>query len=148
MQYPTLAVRRRGMAKLIHSEEFWKAFPVGFRSMYLRTKEPLLFYDSSAQKWSLSALEPLEPLGVVERLFGGGLRPIPVQPHFVQLGSYSAEELATVLRTAVEADDDILCQHDSRETILRKLATCDTIPKIFRQFRWMTRDFTRSKPKR
>ena len=60
-------------------------------------------------------------------------------------GSYTVSDLVEILRSAVEADDDILCQHEDREAILSRLAGCHTIPNVFSEFRRMTRDFAGNK---
>ena len=141
MEYPAIAIRRGGLAILIRDETYWKNFPIGFRSMFLRGREPLNIYGSQGHKWTLTDIIFVTPPGWIDRLFHG-LRGVEVHPELEPVGEYSSQELVNVLRTAVEADDDILCQHDDAETILSKLDACDTIPKVFRQFRWMLRDFT------
>jgi hypothetical protein len=149
MNYPILAIEPRGFTMLLHSEAYWTSLPLGFIGIYKKRLDVLVFYGKDGNKWHLRSIALAEPIGLIRRLFGLRLglseRPVPVVVEFQPAGPYTTEELRADLRSAVEADDDILCQYHAKEQILAWLEQAKSIARIFNLYNWITREYFRKK---
>ena len=144
MIYPVLAIERGGFTKMIQSEDRWTSVPLGFINLYKRRLDVLVFYDRAGNKWQLRSIAPRDPIGPVLRLFGLwlglSLRRVAVKVDFQSAGPYGLEELRAALRSAVEADDDILCQFHTKEQILARLEKAKSIAGIFNLYSWTRKE--------
>ena len=149
MNYPVLAIEPRGFTMLLESEAYWTSLPIGFIGIYKKRLKALVFYGKDGTKWQLRSIELGEPLGIIPRFtglwLGMSLHPVRVLVDFESIGPFSTEELRSVFSSAVEADDDILCQHHAKEQILAWLDQAKSIPRMFNLYRWIRKDYFRPK---
>ena len=117
-----------------------KKIPVGFLGIYKKSRDALEFFDSGGSVWTLDDIEPERPVSLWIRIFAM-LRMIEVTMRFRSVGQCPLGRMKDILRKAVEADDDILTQHQEREDILAKLADTKSVGEVFRLYRWMMKDF-------
>jgi len=147
MQYPLLAIEPGGFTQILPSENYWNSLPSGFVAIFKKKQDTLGFYGKDGRTWKLKAIFPSEEVGFMDRL----LRPmkrINVSVEFQCVGEYSLDDIRSAMRSAVEADDDILCQHHSRAQILKWLSEAKSISRIFTLYTWITKDFTKQRDKR
>jgi hypothetical protein len=111
MNYPVLAIQHGGFTQMLGSEEYWTSLPLAFVKLYKRRIGVLFFYSKDGNKWRLRSIRPGESIGLIPRVFGLwmglSLRPVSVVVEFEPAAPYATEDLRAVLRSAVEADDDI-----------------------------------------
>lgn len=116
---------------------------IGFIGIYKRYQSSLQFFDSDSMVWRLASIRAVKPVPFWQRLFGS-LREVDVAMEFAAPHPFTVDDFRLALRQAVDADDDILTQHESRDDILRKLDEVRTIPEVFRLYRWMRKDFRKA----
>ena len=151
VDYPLLAVERGGFVQMIPSEDYWTSLPLGFIKLYRRRLDSLWFYDKKGTQWRLRSIVPKQAVGPVSRVvglwLGLSLKPVATAVDFQLVGPYAVEELRSAFRSAVEADDDILCQYHDREQILAWLDDAKSVAKIFNLYNWITKkSFRKSAP--
>ena len=142
MQYPALAIDPRGFTQILDDDSYWASIPIGFINIYKKRQSTLVFYAADRSQWKLDSIQPLDSLSVLRRLFQP-LHRVRASVELQSNGAYSVDQLRDALRSAINADDDILCQHHSREQILAWLESAKTDARIFNLYRWITKDFTR-----
>ena len=140
MKFPVLACGPKGFTWLFKSEDETTRMSVGFVGIYQRYQSALQFFDSDSTVWRLASVRALKPIPFWQRIFGS-LRKVDVLMEFTEPHSYIVDDIRRALRQAVDADDDILTQHESREDIIRKLEQVRTISEVFQLYRWMRKDF-------
>ncbi len=144
MNYPLLAIERGGFAQMIASGDYWMRLPLAFINLYKRRLGVLRFYDEEGNKWRLNSIAPDQPLGLIRHFVGLRLglsvRPVSVAVDLQLVGPYSLEELREDFRSAVEADDDILCQYHDKQQILKWLDDAKSIPKVFNLYNRITKE--------
>jgi len=149
MQYPLLAIERRGFVQMIASSDYWTRLPSGFVNLYKRRLNVLKFYDKEGNKWQLISIAPDQAIGLIRRFVGVHLglsvQPVSVVVDLQLVGPYEIEELRGDFRSAVEADDDILCQYHDRQQILEWLDDAKSVAKIFNLYNWITKESFRKK---
>jgi len=149
MNYPVLAIQHGGFTQMLRSENYWTSLPLAFINLYKRRIGVLFFYCKDGSKWRLRSIRPSESIGLIPRVFGLwlglSLRPVSVVVEFELAGPYVTEDLRAVLRSAVEADDDILCQFHAKEQILAQLDQAQSVARIFNLYDWITKEHVRGK---
>jgi len=149
MQYPLLAIERGGFVQMIASSDYWKRLPLGFISLYKGRLSVLKFYDREGNKWQLNSIAPDQPIGLIRRFvglyLGLSVQSVSVAVDLQLVGPYAIEELRADFRSAVEADDDILCQYHDKRQILKWLDDAKSIAKIFNLYNWITKEVFRNK---
>jgi hypothetical protein len=149
MKYPLLAIEQRGFVQMIPSSNYWTHLPLAFINLYRRRLGVLKFYDKDGNKWRLESIEPEQSIGLLRRFVGLHLglsvQPVQVAVDLQLAGPYSMSELQADFRSAVEADDDILCQFHDKQQILKWLDDAKSIPKIFDLYNWITKKSFRNK---
>jgi hypothetical protein len=149
MTYPLLAIEHRGFAQMVPSNDYWTRLPLAFINLYKRRLSVLKFYDKEGSKWRLDSIEPNQAIGVIRRLvglhLGLSIQPVSVAVDLQLVGPYAIEELRADFRSAVEADNDILCQYHDKQQILKWLNDAKSIPKIFNLYDWITKESFRNK---
>lgn len=147
VDYPLLAIERGGFVQMIPSADYWRALPLAFVKLYKRRLNTLWFYDKAGTKWRLRSISPEQTVGPVRRVvglwLGLSLKPVVAAVDFQAAGVYAIEELRADFRSAVEADDDILCQYHDREQILAWLDDAKSVAKIFSLYNWVTKKSSR-----
>lgn len=143
MKFPLLACGPKGFTWLFKSENETKKMSIGFVGIYSRYQPALQFFDSDSTVWRLASVRPRQPIPFWQRIFGSLLE-VDVSMEFAEPHSYTVDDFRLALRQAVDADDDILTQHESREDIIRKLEQLRTIPEVFQLYRWMRKDFKKA----
>jgi len=143
MTFPVLVCGPKGFTWLFKSEEEMQRMPISFIGIFRRYQSSLQFFDSDAAVYRMSSIQSLQPLPFWRRIFGR-LRQVDVSMNFTAPHPYAIDDFKSALRQAVDADDDILTQHESREDIIQKLQDVRTIPEVFRLYRWMRKDFKKA----
>jgi hypothetical protein len=143
VDYPLLAIERGGFVQMIPSADYWRTLPLGFVKIYRRRLNTLWFYDKTGTKWRLLSVSLDQTVGPVGRVvglwLGLSMKPVATTVAFQAAGAYALEELRSDFRSAVEADDDILCQYYDREQILAWLDDAQSVAKIFNLYNWITK---------
>ncbi len=147
MTYPLLAIEPRGFTMMLQSEAYWTSLPIAYIGLYKRRLAVLVFYGKDGNKWQLRSIVPSEPIGLVRR-FCRRREPVRVLVEFHPTGPYSTEELRAALRSAVEADDDILCQYHDKGQILTWLEDARSTARLFNLYNWIRKEFFRQKAPR
>ena len=149
MNYPVLAIQHGGFTQMLRSEDYWTSLPLAFINLYKRRIRVLSFYSKDGNKWRLRSIRPGESIGLIPRVFGLwlglSLRTVSVFVEFEPAGPYATEDLRAVLRSAVEADDDILCQFHDKEQILAWLDEAQSVARIFDLYDRITKEQFRGK---
>jgi len=149
MNYPVLAIQHGGFTQMLRSENYWTSLPLAFINLYKRRIGVLFFYSKDGNKWSLHSIRPGESIGLIPRVFGLwlglSLRPVSVVVEFEPAAPYATEDLRAALRSAVEADDDILCQFHAKEQILTWLDEAQGVTQIFNLYDRITKEHFRGK---
>ena len=149
MNYPVLAIQHGGFTQMLRSENYWTSLPLAFINLYKRRIGVLFFYSQDGNKWRLRSIRLGESIGLIPRVFGLwlglSLRPVSVVVEFEPAGPYATEDLRAVLRSAVEADDDILCQFHAKEQILAWLDEAQSVGRIFNLYDRITKENFRGK---
>ena len=144
MNYPVLAIQHGGFTQMLRSEDYWTSLPLAFINLYKRRIGVLSFYSKDGNKWRLRSIRPGESIGLIPRVFGLwlglSLRTVSVSVEFEPAGPYATEDLRAVLRSAVEADDDILCQFHDKEQILAWLDEAQSVARIFDLYDRITKE--------
>jgi antirestriction protein len=140
VKFPVLAIHPKGFTQLFRDEAETKEVCIGFIGIYRKTKEELSFFDYDGVVWKLDWIEPLRPISLWLRILPT-VRMTPAVITFHCVGAGSLEQMKEVFRNAVEADDDILTQHQEKEDILSKLSKAKSVKEVFRLYRWMMKDF-------
>jgi hypothetical protein len=143
MKYPLIAIERHGFTQMVPSRDYWRCLPLSSINLYRRRLGVLKFYDNEGNSWRLNSIEPEHALGLLRRFVGLHLglsvQPVSVVVDLQIAGAYTIEELRADLRSAVEADDDILCQYYDKQQILAWLDEAKSVPKIFNLYNWITK---------
>ncbi len=149
MNYPVLAMQHGGFTQMLRSENYWASLPIAFIKLYRRRLDVLFFYGADGNRWRLRSIGLGESTGLIPRVFGLwlglSLRPVSVVVEFERAGSYATEELRAALRSAVEVDDDILCQFHAKEQVLARLDKTQSVAQIFSLHSWITKEHLRGK---
>ena len=149
MNYPVLAIQHGGFTQMLRSEDYWTSLPLAFINLYKRRISVLSFYSKDGNKWRLRSIRPGQSIGLIPRVFGLwlglSLRTVSVFVEFEPAGPYATEDLRAVLRSAVEADDDILCQFHDKEQILAWLDEAQSVARIFDLYDRITKEHFRGK---
>jgi hypothetical protein len=140
MKFPMLACGPKGFTWLFKSENETKRMCIGFVGIFRRYQPTLQFFDSDSTAWRLASIRPLQPIPFWQRIFGS-LREVDVSMEFAEPHSYTVDDFRRALRQAVDADDDVLTQYESRDIIIQKLEKVRTVPEVFQLYRWMRKDF-------
>jgi len=146
MKFPLLAIEPKGFTSLFPTESDARRMPIGFIKIYRKRQAALEFFDSDGGVWALEAITPIKAIPFWLR-FLPTFREIEVEMRFRPLGAATPERMKQLLRSAVEADDDILTQHQEESDILAKLEKTKSVGEVFRLYRWMTKDFRKGPPK-
>jgi hypothetical protein len=142
MEYPVLAIHPKGFVQYMADDGYWKALPVCFIGMFLKRRGEMAFYDRAGEKWYLMKLNPVVSINIFTRFFFG-LQKTEVKPEFKSSGKYSMEDIRCAMRSAVEADDDILTQFHAKKDVLNWVDKAESIARMFNLYRWITKDFSR-----
>ena len=149
MNYPVLAIQHGGFTQMLRSEDYWTSLPLAFINLYKRRIGVLSFYSKDGNKWRLRSIRPGKSIGLIPRVFGLwlglSLQTVSVFVEFEPAGPYATEDLRGVLRSAVEADDDILCQFHDKEQILAWLDEAQSVARIFDLYDRITKEHFRGK---
>jgi len=149
MNYPVLAIQHGGFTQMLRSEDYWTSLPLAFINLYKRRISVLFFYSKDGNKWRLRSIRPGKSIGLIPRVFGLwlglSLQTVSVFVEFEPAGPYATEDLRAVLRSAVEADDDILCQFHDKEQILAWLDESQSVARIFDLYDRITKEHFRGK---
>lgn len=140
MKFPVLAVGPKGFTWLFLAEEETKRLPIGFIGIYQRYQSSLSFFDSASTVWRLESIRAVKPVPFWQRLWGS-LREVDVAMEFASPRPYDVDDFRSALRQAVDADDDVLTQHERREEVIRGLNGVRTVAEGFRWHRWVRKDF-------
>ena len=140
MKYPVLAFAPNGFTHLFHSESETQRMCIGYIGIYKRHRSAMQFFDSESVIWKLSSIQPTQRVWFWQRMFGA-LQHVDVLMEFERVGSYSVDDFRRAFRRAVDADDDILTQHEDINDICQKLEAVQSVPEVFRLYRWMRKDF-------
>ena len=140
MKYPVLAIDPSSFVYLLRSEADVTQIPMFYISIFRKKKDTLEFFDSEGFVWKIESVAPAKPLAFWHRILPS-IRNVDVSITFQAIGPRPVEHMKNILRQAVEADDDILTQHQERKDILGKIADTKSVGEVFRLYRWMMKDF-------
>src|SRR5271170_3590382 len=126
MKFPVLAIDPKGFTELFRIDAETRRISVAFIGIYRKLKETLEFFDSDGALWKLTSVDAVKPGPLWSRILHP-MRETDVVMQFQLLGPCPLARMKETFRKAVDADDDILTQHEETEDILAKLAQTKSV---------------------